>query len=249
MTTISFNNSGSSGALAETLNSFLSGDRCGANTGLYKVDADITINGDIFWHTGASGEISAVQYDLTSVLLHEFGHVLGHAHACDTDLDNGSNDDRLMYFSIGAGQIKRSIDVYGEFGVINFWDYVEIETGPSSQCGNDIDGIPVIPVNTDPSLDGCDGTSSVKESITDKSSNCFDISLLNDNIYLKMQDMAGEPSRVQIFTMQGQLVSDHVVLSNQQRLSVPSLQLVPSTPYVISVVSSSGAQCGQILIR
>jgi hypothetical protein len=81
------------------------------------LEFNINVDKQRKWYTSTNTAIGAGQEDLYSVLIHEIGH--GHLlkHAMDTDPDNGTDDDRTMFFRLTSNQIKRQIEAKTLSGV------------------------------------------------------------------------------------------------------------------------------------
>ena len=84
----------------------------GTNTYWFKsngemIDSDIEINTDVTWSTSGSPGT----FDLQSVATHEFGHSLCLSHPNIVAA--------VMYYSIGMGQLKRSLDQDDINGIIS----------------------------------------------------------------------------------------------------------------------------------
>lgn len=75
-------------------------------------EADIQLNRETNWFvsTGIAGINGTGKMDMYSVLIHEIGHAILFGHAMDLDENNGTLDNRIMYFGLSPEQIKRDID-------------------------------------------------------------------------------------------------------------------------------------------
>jgi len=120
--------------VGETNLAFGPGDICDTEVFDLTYDADININSATFdMYFGPEDQLPSDAYDFYSVLLHEFGHVLGHGHANDLNQENGTDDSRTMYFFLGEGESKRYIDVYGDDGASEYWEFTNSVTN-SNRC-------------------------------------------------------------------------------------------------------------------
>ncbi len=74
------------------------------------VEFEINMDKQVNWFVSMGSNIGNNQFDFYTILLHEIGHGILLKHAMDTDPDNLTFDDRIMYFKRKNGQIQRIID-------------------------------------------------------------------------------------------------------------------------------------------
>ena len=74
----------------------------------------ITLITDWDWHTGASDTVAADSYDLKTVAIHEFGHLLGVGHNPDPDSP--------MHDTLGRGEDRRDVSAEEEAALAYLYD-------------------------------------------------------------------------------------------------------------------------------
>lgn len=198
------------------------------------LDADMRIglNGD--WHIGSAATLPVGKYDLETVLLHEFGHVLLQYHANDLDTTNGTMDTRVMYYARDTGFHLRNIDPFGTDGG------VEVKRSSANTLASSICQSPIAGSLLDTTIsvnDTCNTSSSVFEIQQPEHCDMFTIS--ESSIFNKHT----ERIRVMLSDISGRVLQTYS-LAPGESTSLPPL---PSQ-YIIHGVSSKGV-CARHLLK
>jgi len=198
------------------------------------LDADmrIALNGD--WHIGSTATLPTGKYDLETVVLHEFGHVLMQYHANDLDTMNGTMDTRVMYYARDRGFHLRDIDPFGTDGGVEVMRS-SANTLASSICQAPIAGSLIDTIIS--ANDTCNTSSSVFE--IQQPEHCDMFNITESSIFNKHT----ERIRVMLSDISGRVLQTYS-LAPGESTSLPPL---PSQ-YIIHGVSSKGV-CARHLLR
>lgn len=126
------------------------------------------------------------QTDLQSVLLHEFGHILGHSHANDTDTTNLDFDERVMYPSLPPPSLfkyqRNSLESHASSGAVEFWRHTNVETQSStSSCTTTTEPI-IGTIDIDPDRATC-STNNTQQIGSPTNEPCFKVAIINKVAY------------------------------------------------------------------
>ena len=244
--TVSYGTPSNPSFLAEAfMTAELGNNRCGNSTYSFIADRNIVINGaaDLYVGAGNEDDMASTEYDLYSVLLHEFGHALGHSHANDTDAQTlGTDDSRTMYYQLTPQTQKRFIDTHGASGAVEFWRHTDVETtaGESSCTSPDDIGL-VSMIDISPDQETCTSSSLDTEVITEEE--CFDLNITSGIVRISSSGFLStpQPSTIIVSNAQGQRLFSTKVFSTNVNIDLTNLSY--RGLIIITMIRSDGNLC------
>lgn len=165
----------------------------------------IVFNQGYSFHIGPvpTNGIPSGQFDLESVLYHEFGHAFMLDHSNDMSVSNGTSDTRTMYFELDPTQVKRTFDqetISGFSNTVNFsFNFLNANSG-GTICVTELLNPLWMDINIDNSTNCF--TSKTNEFVTNQE--CLGIELYRGDASILVS--AKQPVKIDIFHIDGRLI-------------------------------------------